>query len=939
MRGGRLAGCVTTLVLALSASATADTGANGRSAPAHRASTRVDCELDVAQRTLQGRVTVALSNPTAADLDRAYVWLQPNRFAYQSPAVNDINYYWVYPDGFDPGWMRLEAVSAGADTRLRTLSGTSFRPEPHAIAGRKVLWSIALPEPIPPGGRLDLVMDYRAKIPERYGTFGCVDGRCTLMGGFYPMLAAIDHSGWDLEAPPLETDVEVNVDLTRAREVVLFGHWSREKVYRFSARAEGVPYATLLVAPRWYRRVRRVGGVAVEHLAASAPPPAVDARGKILPYTLEDYQRAALDVAQQAFALISELGAPAAPGTHITLVEAPIRHAVASAHPGAVLVSDQWLRIWPAARFRKFHRRELARVILRGYFADRLRRRHTESPRDIPMVADVLGAYLMDVYTLSRYRRSEFADDILEPVAFVQIIDQLLYAPQAMFSRIYFRGVLDGDPLRDGPHRFMHQRPRGRFFFEKLRDLLGAKRLRQAMHAMLVDGRPLRRAAETAYGADLDWFFRQWSLPYPRVNYRLLGRRSRQLANGQFEHSISIAKETAAPDHVPVEPVEVLVYLQSGEKRLLVWDGKGSSTTLSFRNVAPIERVVVDPRGRLVESKLPGREQHPRFDNRDEHRLRLVYQSLGVLVNVTDLSGVLAADFAVSRVHDVKNRMRILAFTSDAVRAGVNVGYRRSFGPTIDPDTLLNEASLTVGLHRLNRGFFAEAGDADRAASRLTLTAEARSDDRLSFFQPQSAHAIAAGATLSLTRLDQVPDADDGDNLLVTGVASVRLTEVFTPRPKHTLAFYLTAYAAFGEIRLRSQVIRGGGIAGVRGFAPGELWGRLSLEAHAEYRHWFVHDINWNFGHYTFLRGIGGALFFDATALSPCESYDLARKDAYLASVGYGLRFPYDSFGTMPQLMRLDVAVRLNDPTRRCFGAVAPDAPPVQLYLSFVPPF
>ena len=59
---------------------------------------------------------------------------------------------------------------------------------------------------------------------------------------------------------------------------------------------------------------------------------------------------------------------------------------------------------------------------------------------------------------------------------------------------------------------------------------------------------------------------------------------------------------------------------------------------------------------------------------------------------------------------------------------------------------------------------------ADRAASRLTLTAETRGDNRVFFFQPQTARAIAAGATLSLTRRDRMSaTGGDDDDLLVAG--------------------------------------------------------------------------------------------------------------------------------------------------------------------------
>jgi hypothetical protein len=141
-----------------------------------------------------------------------------------------------------------------------------------------------------------------------------------------------------------------------------------------------------------------------------------------------------------------------------------------------------------------------------------------------------------------------------------------------------------------------------------------------------------------------------------------------------------------------------------------------------------------------------------------------------------------------------------------------------------------------------------------------------------------------------------------------------------------------------GDIEARSQLLRGGGNFAVRGFAPGALFGRARLLSRTEYRHWFAHDMNWNFGHYNHLRGIGGALYFDVAALSPCDSYAVSGNSFY-GAVGYALRLPYDSFGTLPQLMRVDVAARVFGRAQACLGAEAPAPPTLQVYISFVPPF
>jgi hypothetical protein len=460
------------------------------------------------------------------------------------------------------------------------------------------------------------------------------------------------------------------------------------------------------------------------------------------------------------------------------------------------------------------------------------------------------------------------------------------------------------------------------------------------MGAMIRDGKDVRGAAEAAYGASLDWFFRQWSRPYPVVDYRLAGTSSQPLDMGGYEHAITVERQTAATDQPPVEPVTVEVVLEDGERRRLRWDGRGQTGVLRFRAGARVARVVVDPERRLVERALPGDSSHPRFDNRDVHRVRFVYNSFGVLLNVTDLSALLAADFSLGRVHDVHHRTRLSIFTSASVAVGLTARYSRGFGPEVAPDNLLSSASLRLSAQRLRSGFFGD--DDERAASRLSLGVGLSSSDRVFAFEPRFSRDIGAGASMTVTRRDAIDRADgshDSADYLVSGALAANLTRLHTLAGTHTLGLEVDGSLVFGELETRSQLVSAGGAEGVRGYAPAALFGRARLMMRAEYRHVFVHDVNWNLGHYNWARGFGGALFADVVALSPCESYDLAAAEHLYASAGYGLRMFYDSFGTLPQLMRVDLAVRLVDRNRDCLGAPMGSSPPVMVYVSFLPPF
>ncbi len=889
----------------------------------------LDVALDVGARSLRGSVRYDIANPTRRPLTRVYLWLYPNRLGVRSPALDDVNFYWVYPGRFSPGSMVISAArqtSGGV-----AIAASRIRAAVHAIAGRNTLWSVELPRAIPPGGSVRIDIDFRGTVPTRYGAFGCVDAGCTLAGGFYPMLAALDASGWNLSSPPHRTNMRMHLRLARAASVVLFGQWLGNEVGEARASGLDVPYATAYVAPRFYETTRRVGQVEVRMLSRTAPPPAEDARGKILPYTLENYPRFALDQAAAAVRLLARTPVPPTPGTRLTIVEAPLRMQLASAQPGAILLSDRYYRIWPAKRFRKFHDRELVRALFGFYFARLAERDGIGRARDVWSRGDLIASYLTDLFVLKNGKRRDFADDILSPVSFVPAIDQLLYAPQTMFSSAYFGRVVDAEPMRDLLQRFNHRRPRGRLYYEKLRDLLRGPALVRAMNRMM-RGTPTRRAAEYEYGSSLGWFFRQWTMPYPRVDYRIAGKRSIRLADGTYEHVVTVERRVEAGRRAPIEPVAVQVTLVGGERRALRWDGRGARGELRFVSTAPIARVVVDPRGRLVEQKLPGDSAHPRYNNVDQHRLRFVYNSFGVLLNVTDVSALLVADFSLSRVHDLHQRVDLQLFTSASTVIGARADYSRRFGSTITPDRLIGQWAVGVGGNRLRGGFFGEGG-----ASRVAVSGSLGTNNKLFVFEPLTAAAVGIGGAISLLRRDAT--ATDPANVRLTGSLSASASRTFTPRDGQTLAGQLRASLAFGQIESRSQLVTAGGARGLRGFAPGEIFGRSRIIARGEWRHNFVHGLNWNVGHYTMLHAVGGAAFADAGAVSGCGDYDLARPGSFYASAGYGIRFHYDSFGTMPQMMRVDLAFRIAGSNRACLGQQPAGFPPVMVYVGFLPPF
>ena len=70
----------------------------------------VSVRIDAEARRLDGHAHIVVPNDTSAPLTELWLWRYPERFAARSPALNDYNFYWVYPTRFNAGHMRTGEI-------------------------------------------------------------------------------------------------------------------------------------------------------------------------------------------------------------------------------------------------------------------------------------------------------------------------------------------------------------------------------------------------------------------------------------------------------------------------------------------------------------------------------------------------------------------------------------------------------------------------------------------------------------------------------------------------------------------------------------------------------------------------------------------------------------------------------------------------------------
>ncbi len=880
------------------------------SAASARPHVTIDARVDARARTVEGRAAIEIANDSRAPLGEILLWRFPARLARRPAGLNDYNFYWVYPRSFSPGGMTIGRVTVDGAAAAPALADAD-------PAGPGTLVRVPLARPLAPGARARVEVEFSTKIPARFGGFGCFGDACTLAGGFYPMPVALGAGGWDLTAPPARADLDVAV-AAPGHDVLVNGRAATGA----RVHLDDAAYAVVRTDRGLRERALTQRGVTFRYHHHGADPPPPTPPGKAAPYLDEDRAQLVLDAAREAVELLAELGWELPDGETLDLVEAPLRLELAEPHGGCVLVSDQIFRILPAERFRKFHAFQLVRAIFAVLVEKRLAAR--EDAADLGWSPDVAASYLVDQYTLREYRKSEFARDVLAWVAFIPTIDRILYAPQVPFATAYFNTLEDPDPTRDAMPRFANRRPRGKLIYEKLRDRLGDDGAAKMAHA-LWQGTPLREAAPL--GAD---FYAMWLGAYPEVDYRfeVLGR---ERVGEKWRYRIRVWKRGEKP---PVEPVEVRATEWGGARHDLEWDGQGRETVLTVEVERGLRSIELDPRGRLVE-QIAGDNDDLRLDDRSPKPVKFIYNNFGGLINFQTLSLDLSLDFTLARIYDVKNAVRFLLYHSEATQIGLLTAYGRGFGPKVTPSHLAGGASLSLNVARLQEDFGLGGTNRVEPGTRISVAAAVGWDDRLYIWEPLRANTFALGVTYSLTALDA---GDVLQQLTVSGTAQ----RIQPLADGHGLAGEIGAAATFGlganDLRVPSQMLVAGAPSWLRGYEPDELLGRLRLTAKLEYRHVFLHDLDWNLLHVLYLRGIAGAVFTEAAAISPCSGYSIGANDLF-ADVGYSLRFLADWFGVSQTVFNVDVAAPLWRRRRDCFGSSVDPAAraPVGVFIYFGP--
>jgi hypothetical protein len=146
-------------------------------------------------KTLQGAQTVTWQNPGSKPVTELYLHLYPNAFSSKKSTFmlesggklrNDKQ------QGDSYGHMELQTLATEQGANL--LDRVSFVQPDDGNKHDRTLAKVALLEPVPPGGKVTLLMDFQVKMPQVFARMG-YSGDFFMAGQWFPKLAKYEPAG------------------------------------------------------------------------------------------------------------------------------------------------------------------------------------------------------------------------------------------------------------------------------------------------------------------------------------------------------------------------------------------------------------------------------------------------------------------------------------------------------------------------------------------------------------------------------------------------------------------------------------------------------------------------------------------------------------------------------------------------------------------------
>jgi hypothetical protein len=532
------------------------------------ASYQIDARLDPAAKTVTGTARITYTNPSQDTLPD--LWLHLYLKAFSS-----LDTLWMRESGGQHRGFALDASNLGDITLSRLeLAGADL------LAGATIsdtLMHVRLPQPLRPGGRVELDAAWVSKLPRVFARtgYGGRDDTFFMVGQWYPKLAVYDRGRWDTE--PWHANAEffhdfgsydVRISVPQAYVVAGAGVLAGEqpggdgtKTLRYTA--AGVTDFAFAASPDFLTREARAGGVdvALFYLPEHA--------GQVQEY---------LDASVGSLEAYSAWYG-AYPHPRLTVVDVPESASGAGGMEYPTLVTGGSLGLPVPGIVGMIAAHEIAHQWWPMQTA-------THEGRE-PWLDEGLTEYSSIRYLASAGHRIGYGTfgisaQAQERLQYSTAPDLPATLPSWEYSQNAYGAAVYGKTALG---------------LWTLENVVGSQRMRAAMAEYLARYRykhptaaDFRASLEQSLDGDLRWFFDQYLATDGTIDYA-----ADPIAQTSAGATVTIRRigQVAAP-------VDIQIVLASGATQDRRWDGIDASISYTLPNDDPVSQVLVDPEYKLV---------------------------------------------------------------------------------------------------------------------------------------------------------------------------------------------------------------------------------------------------------------------------------------------------------------------------------------------------
>ncbi len=818
---------------------------------------QIDAVYHQNKQEITGHEKVTFYNDSHQAVSELYLFLYPNLYRRKHPDLDTRFYRKAYPINFNSAGIDIHSIEDASGTTL------PFFPNPYQ---NSIIIKVTPSQPILPQEAFDFLIRFTTKIPQKWGPFGYYEDLAALQGGWHPFLANFVNGEWTFHDPPEDSHFQVLLDIKSTLQAI--ASVSAKEIYQTNTRrtyffeSDRLPFFSLSIGRRFTTHELKVGEIGITYHALSRDSAYAD-------------QITHLTKAALVF-FTKRTGRP--PPIHLHMSSAGLYQDLTIPGANFLYINTRLFKVF--STLKRFHEASLAYGLYRLIW-------RKKRPKEAWWVIESLAQIDAEAFMEYRHGKTFNLGQWLKPIAFIPLIDQILYSDDLPMRQVYFKESTR--PVVSEDIRFFNNPPsESPNIFSKLTNLLGEDLMNQTLVTYLAqenkNALTFREILTKTTGQNLGWLIDQWLNARTELDFELRHVHQDKVAK-TYQTAIEIKKNGEG-----IEPLQVHVREKSGKVTPLIWDGVGESHRFELKTQTPVRIVELDPH------KLSNDPN--RFNNRTPPKWKFLLDQFSFNYDFQTKFLSYKAGFLFQRVYDAQKWIR-LRFSHTDAGDSEHLGYTH---------TIRKNHVLTTALTHTKTEENPDMGQPSEEASYITIGYDFVFPDVP--LLPDSLQRLTATFPSFDVGLDFDQDFTSGDYEHALSL-KMTLRRVYSFSNYHEFAGRIFIGQSTGRLFRNSRFFLGGS-NGMRGYTPLVFEGENMSLFSVEYRFPLFYETDINFLGLVHTHTWQGVLFSDAGMVT--DSHNVFDFEQYQSDIGFGLRFFVDLFGVYPAILRADIAKPIDPP-------------------------